>query len=148
MAEKTPWTPKMVEERLEEAADTLKRLPNDRVCRTRSAWPPVIHDFWEMYGQEPARLRPGPPTAAAIDRMDQCFDWLRWLEADDARLVWLRACGVRWKAISWRLGVCRNTAWRRWVAALVAITARLEERTFSRKTPAPGGPGQTLSTRS
>lgn len=147
MAE-TPWTPSRVEERLEEAADTLKRLPEERARLTRSAWPPVIHNVWEMYGQEPARLRLGPPSAAAIDRMDQCFEWLRWLGADDARLVWLRACGVRWKTICWRMGVCRNTAWRRWVAALVAITARLEERRFSPKTPASGGTGQTLSSRS
>ncbi len=124
MAEPT-WTPKMVEARVEEAADTLRRLPEERMRTARSAWPPVIRDFWEMYGVEPARLRLGPPSAAAIDRMDQALEWLRWLEADDARIVWLRACDVRWKAICWRLGADRPSLWRRWVAALALIAARL-----------------------
>lgn len=120
-----PWTPKLVEARIEEAADTLRRLPEERVRTTRSTWPPIIRDFWEMYGVEPARLRLGPPSAAAIDRMDQTLEWLRWLEADDARIVWLRACDVRWKVICWRMGCDRPTLWRRWVAALVLIAGRL-----------------------
>ena len=119
------WTPKLVEARIEEAADTLRRLPEERMRTARSAWPPIIRDFWEMYGTEPARLRLGPPSAAAIDRMDQALEWLRWLEADDARIVWLRACDVRWKAICWRLGADRPSLWRRWVAALALIAARL-----------------------
>ena len=124
MAEPT-WTPKLIEARVEEAADTLRRLPEERARTARSAWPPIIRDFWEMYGAEPARLRLGPPSAAAIDRMDQTLEWLRWLEADDARIVWLRACDVRWKVICWRVGMGRDKAWRCWVAALILIASRL-----------------------
>ena len=124
MAE-TRWTAKLVEARVEEAADTLRRLPEERARTARSTWPPIIRDFWDMYGAEPARLRLGPPPAAAIDRMDQTLEWLRWLEPDDARIVWLRACGVRWKAICWRLGSDRQSLWRRWVAALTLIAGRL-----------------------
>lgn len=126
MAE-TIWTPKLVEARIEEAADTLRRLPEQRLQTCRSTWPPIIRDFWEVYGAEPARLRLGPPPAAAIDRMDAALEWLRWLEQDDARIVWLRACGVRWKVIAWRMGVCRNKAWRTWVAALMAIATVLNQ---------------------
>lgn len=119
------WTASLVEERLEEAADTLRRLPEERVRGYFSTWPPAIRDYWEAFGREDVRLRRGPPAAAAIDRMDEALGWLAWLEPDDARLVWLRACGVHWKPITWRLGVGRTTAWRNWVAALIAIAARL-----------------------
>ncbi len=120
-----PWTPKLVEARIEEAADTLRRLPEERGRTARSSWPPIIREFHDAYGVEPARLRLGPPPAAAIDRMDQTLEWLRWLEADDARIVWLRACDVRWKVICWRLGADRKTLWRRWVVALTLIVGRL-----------------------
>ena len=118
-------TPKQIEERLEEAADTLRRLPEERVRTARSGWPPIIREFHDAYGCEPARLHLGPPAAAAIDRMDQTLEWLRWLEADDARIVWLRACGIRWKPICHRFGVSRDTAWRHWMAALVTIAGKL-----------------------
>ena len=119
------WTPKRIEERLEEAADTLRRLPEERVRTARSGWPPIIREFHDAYGCEPARLRLGPPPAAAIDRMDQTLEWLRRLELDDARIVWLRACGVRWKPICHRFGISRDTAWRHWMAALVTIADQI-----------------------
>ncbi len=120
------WTPRMVEDRLEEAADTLRRLPEERVRGFFSTWPPVVHDFWEAFGWDKARLRFGPPSAAAITRMDQTLLWLGWLEPDDARVVWLRACRIPWKMITWRLGVSRTTAWRNWAAAVITIAARLD----------------------
>jgi hypothetical protein len=42
--------------------------------------------------------------------------------------VWLRAEGVRWKPICWRVGLSRAVAWRRWVAALITITNRLNSK--------------------
>lgn len=119
------WTPKMVEERLEEAAATLRRLPAVKVQGYVSSWPQVVREFYEAYGAEPARVRLGPPSPGAIDRMDETLSWLQWLERDDSRLVWARACGLPWKLLTWRFGVSRTTAWRRWAAALVAIAARL-----------------------
>ncbi|CAK0751007.1 hypothetical protein WCLP8_2170002 [uncultured Gammaproteobacteria bacterium] len=107
----------------------MRRLPEKRVQIARSSWPPIIREFHDAYGAEPARLRLGPPPAAAIDRMDETLLWLQWLEPDDMRLVWARACGVRWKTIGWRFGLSRQAAWRRWIAALIAIAARLEQRT-------------------
>jgi hypothetical protein len=64
--------------------------------------------------------------------MEETFTWLTWLEPDDARIVWLRAEGVRWKPICWRVGLYRQTAWRRWVAALVTVSNRLS--TASKRT--------------
>jgi hypothetical protein len=57
--------------------------------------------------------------------MDETLWWLRWLELDEVRLVWLRAERVRWKLICARFGVGRTTAWHRWSGALVKIAARL-----------------------
>jgi hypothetical protein len=62
--------------------------------------------------------------------MEEACGWLAWLKPDDARLVWARAEGVRWRAICRRLGVSRQTAWRRWVAALVAISTRLRRESL------------------
>lgn len=122
------WTPKLVEIRLEEAADTLGRLPPVKVQGYFSTWPPVVRDFWEAFGWHDAEVRLGPPTPKAIDRMDEALQWLRWLEPDETRLVWLRAEGVRWKPICARFGIGRTTAWHRWNSALGKIAVCLNER--------------------
>ena len=61
----------------------------------------------------------------AIDRMDEALDWLMWLEAEERRLVWLRAEGLPWKRITHRLAIGRTTAWQRWTIALLKIATRL-----------------------
>lgn len=119
------WTPKAVAERLEEAAQTLRRLPPVKVRGFICSWPPVIRDFWESYGWTDVQVRLGPPTAAAIDRMDECLGWLHLLDADEVRLVWLRAEGVRWKVIAHRYRIDRSTAWRHWSYALIKIAGQL-----------------------
>jgi len=119
------WTPKVVAERLEEAADTLRRLPPVRVQGYVSAWPAVVRDACEAYGWDEARLRLGPPSPQAIDRMDAALRWLAWLTPDEAQLVWLRAERVRWKTIAHWFCVDRTTAWRHWTCALIKIATRL-----------------------
>lgn len=121
----TPWTPEVVAERFEEAADTLRRLPAVKVQGYFNTWPPIIRDFWETFGWHDAEVRLGPPSPAAIDRMDKTVLWLRWLEPEEVRLVWLRAEGVRWKLICARFGIGRTTAWHRWSAALGKIAVYL-----------------------
>jgi len=125
-AAKPGWTAKMVEDRMAEAADTLRRLPPVKVQGYFSTWPPVIRDFWEAFGWHDVEVRPGPASPEAIDRMDDTLRWLRWLEPDETRLVWLRAEGVRWKLICARFGVGRTTAWHRWSGALTKIAVRLD----------------------
>ena len=46
------WTPLMVEERIVEAADVLRRLPEERVRGYFGVWPEVVHDFADKVGQE------------------------------------------------------------------------------------------------
>lgn len=119
------WTPKLVAVSLEEAADTLRRLPDPRLQGYWSSWPVIVRDFWEAYGWNDVRVRPSPPSPAAIDRMDEVLPWLQWLEPDDARLVWQRANGRPWKLIAYEFGVNRTTAWRRWTFAVILIATKL-----------------------
>jgi predicted DNA-binding protein (UPF0251 family) len=118
-------TPKEIEERFEEATRTLRRLPDDRPQGFFNVWPPIIRTTWEVLAMEPQPMKVWA-TPQAIDRMDECFDWLFWLEPDEARVVWLRAEGMRWKPICRRLGVSRATAWRWWATALIKISHRLK----------------------
>lgn len=122
------WSASLVEERMVEAADTLKRLPEERVRGYFSTWPTVIRDYWEAFGREDVRLRRGPPSAAAIDRMDEALAWLAWLDPAEARIVWLRASGERWKTVCWKVGLARTAAHQHWMYALCVISWRLNGR--------------------
>lgn len=123
------WTPSLVEERLVEAADTLRRLPDTRVQGHASTWPPYIQ---ECLATEDVTLRRPPPSAAAITRMDETLPWLRHLDPVDARIVWLRADGDPWKVICWKVGMTRSAAHRHWLFALCVIAWTLNGRRIPR----------------
>jgi hypothetical protein len=124
MAE-TRWTPLMVEERLVEAADVMRRLPDVRVPGHFNTWPPIVVEFADRVGQEPEPMRLPPPAPAAISRMEETPGWLRWLKAEHAKLVWARAEGTPWKQICWRFGIARATAHRRWRYGLSVMAYQL-----------------------
>ena len=134
-------TPREIEDRFEEAAFTLRRLPEkDRPRGYASCWPPVVRDAAEVHAgaaEAPMRVI---PSAAAITRMEECFDWLLMLDPEDARIVWLRAEGVRWRQVCIRAGVVRSTAWRRWAAALLTIAKRLNTQEKSARKRATAKP--------
>jgi predicted DNA-binding protein (UPF0251 family) len=115
------WTPQLVAERLAEAADVLDRLPEPRV-RGFYSLVPLPPDVPAGDG---ARTRPAAPAPEGIDRMDETMVWLAWLEPEERRLVWLRAEGLPWKRITYRLEIGRTTAWQRWTIALLKIATRL-----------------------
>jgi hypothetical protein len=124
MADAT-WTPSMIEERFVEAADVMRRLPEVRVPGYYSLWPKALHEFADLVGQEPPRLRRPLPTPAAISRMEETLSWLQWLDPIDARIVWMRANGERWKMICGRVGLARSAANEHWLYGLCAIAWRL-----------------------
>lgn len=111
-------TAETVKLRMEEAADTLKRL---RVSGTRPAgyksnWPDIVQDFWEAYGDNEDEPRPGRPSPAKIDRMDEALAWLFWIEDRNKRIVFFaKASGVKTGAIAKRLGFSRESVrvWNR-----------------------------------
>ena len=119
------WTPRAVATLLEQAADTLGRLPDGRGGGYARVWPPTVRGSRESIGSH-ALARPIPPSPEAIDRLDEVLRWLCWLEPEERRLVWLRAEGLPWKRITYRLGIGRTTAWQRWTMALLKIASRLD----------------------
>lgn len=115
---------------MEEAALTLRRIPNPPGSGPRgfsSSWPEYIREAKHAYGYHEARMRV-VPSAAQIQRMEECLTWLRLLEPEDARIVWMRAEGQRWRQVCIQAGCVRQTAWRRWVAALQTIAIRVNRQ--------------------
>ena len=81
---------------------------------------------WRAAAPTPMRLP--PPSTAAISRMEEAITWNRFLERDDAQLMWARAEGAPWKELCYRFGISRPTAHRRWEYALSVIVWRLNGR--------------------
>lgn len=139
-------TPREIEDRFEEAATTLRRLPNPPGSTPRSfgrSWPEYVHEAKHAYGYEEARMRV-IPSAAEIQRMEEAIEWLRFIGGDDERIaaenrriVWMRAEGHRWRKICIQIGCVRSTAWRRWSASLLTIANHLNKK---KKTAAKAGP--------
>ncbi len=114
-----------VEERLRSAARTLRRLPNVKVQGYFSTWPTIIREPLEILQMEPEPMRLQPSTADITEMEEVLFVWLKWLEPEERRLVWLRAERVRWKLICGRFGVGRTKAWEMYRRALASIAAKL-----------------------
>jgi hypothetical protein len=118
------WTTTQVEDRLELAADVFARLPGVKPQGYFSAWPEYFHSFGDKVGQEPRMRRPRP-SPRDITEAEEALLWLRWLEKNDARIVWLRANRKPWKAVCWELGISRATANRRWQFGIAVMVWRL-----------------------
>jgi hypothetical protein len=123
------WTPSLVEDRLAEAADTLRRLPETRIQGHASTWPPYVQECLEP---TEVKLRRPPPSAAAITRMDLALPWLRQLDPIDTKIVWLRATNAPWKVICWRVGMTRSAVHQHWLFALCTIAWTLNGRRIPR----------------
>lgn len=121
----TDWTPEGVEDRLIEAAEVLRRLPEEKVQGYFNVWPEVSHDFADQVGQSPQPMRRPRPPADAITRMEEALTWMHFLGPEDGKLLWMRAEGKPWKAVCWRFGISRATAHRRWQYGLSVIALRL-----------------------
>lgn len=126
------WTIELVQARLERAAWVFRCLPAVRPQGFFNAWPEYFHSFADKVGQEPQpmKVRPGPRD---ITEAEEALLWLRWLEVEDAKLVWARVDGARWKAVCWQFGISRAAAHRRWQYGLALIVWRLHGRTPSAK---------------
>ena len=114
-----------VEERLRSAARTLRRLPNVKVQGYFSTWPTIIREPLEILQMEPEPMRITPSMADITEMEEVLFVWLKWIEPEERRLVWLRAERVRWKLICARMGVGRTKAWEMYRRALARIAARV-----------------------
>ena len=122
------WTPSLVEARIVEAVDVLKRLPEERMQGYYSTWPRIVPEFSDLVGQEPPRLKRPPPSPGAISRMEETLEWPKLLEPQDARILWLRAAGERWKTICWKVGLQRAAAHEHWLFGLCVLAWKLNGR--------------------
>ena len=114
-------------DRLESAADVTRQLPGVRPQGYFNAWPEYFHSFADKVGEEPRMRRPRP-SPRAITEAEQALLWLRWLEPEEAQLVWARINRASWKELCWRFGISRTAADRRWQYGLAVIVWRLNGR--------------------
>lgn len=121
------WTPSLVEERLAEAAAVLRRLPEPQRQGYFNTWPDYFYEFADLVGQEPKLLRL-IPSPAAISRMEETLTWTIGLDPIDGRIVWMKAHGLRWKAICWQVGLQRSAANERWLYGLCSIAIKLNRQ--------------------
>ena len=132
------WTPKLVEERIREAAETAKLLPGVRPAGYRSYWPETLATKAEMWGvrvegtillekhnDEKTRVA---ATNAAIDNFDMVQDWMGLLDRQEVSLIWHKING---RAIGWiarRLGYHRNTPGPKYRRAIRRLVDELNDR--------------------
>ena len=77
-----PLSPNEIEDRFEEAARTLRRLPDDGARQGYfNVWPAIVRTTWEIMAMERQPMKVWA-TPQSIDRMDECFAWLFWLEPE------------------------------------------------------------------
>lgn len=125
------WTGKEVADRFEEAIYTMRRLPPVRMQGYRTVWPSVVYTEAEIMQQAKLPMRLGPPSAAAIDRLEEVFTWVSWLSVDVRKLVWMRAANMPWRVIGSKIGYSHTTAQREWLAAMVLLSKRLNASTMA-----------------
>lgn len=134
------WTSEDVAERLEEAVETLSRLPLPRPCGYRSAMPDVLREFGDVYGIAIAeggyrdiKTKLGPPEPAAIDRTIEVLHWLRQVRLRDRKLLWARASKQNyWWKLSGRFCKSERTLKYRHKQALRNIAEWLNSEGFKK----------------
>ena len=119
------WSESEIEERIEEAVETLKRIPVPDIQRSVTKWPGFVHDAHEAYGYGEFRPPRGAAAPDAISRLDETLGWLRWLPKPAQRILWSRANGFSWRKIARFVGKAPNTCRAWYLAALHYIAGRL-----------------------
>jgi hypothetical protein len=125
---------KIVSDKIEEAADTLRRLPDrERTLLAKSergqTWPLMLHQACEHAAYEGLKARRPPPSAKQIDRMNEVLDWLLELarvDRDYFKVVWL-ICARRKKPaeVARIVGVTRATVYKRHRAGLTILVVSI-----------------------
>ena len=116
------WTTDDVANWLIEAARTAHRLPPVRVQGHFNVWPTIVRTEYERMASDDAPVYRFPPTPAEVERMLVVMQWVRCLEVEQRKLVWMRAERWRWYDIGKRFGVAPRTAQRHWEVAIQVIT--------------------------
>ena len=121
----TEWCTDTVAARLEEAANTGRRLPPVRVQGYYTVWPVFVRQEWETLAADEKVYRPFPPSPKDIDRMLDVMRWVQWLDVEQRHLVWMRAKRYGWREIGIRFACCTKTAQRHWQKAMQTLADHL-----------------------
>ena len=122
----TEWCTDTVAARLEEAANTGRRLPPVRVQGYYTVWPAFVRQEWETLAADEKVYRPFPPSPKDIDRMLEVMRWVQWLEVEQRHLVWMRAKRYGWREIGIRFACCTKTAQRHWQKSMQTLEDHLK----------------------
>lgn len=93
------WDEGLIKAWIEEAAETLKRLPRGYVKPRVTYWPDVVQNGIHSFGSSRFSNRLAAPSPRAIDRMERVLGWLFHCDDDSRRVVWARACGIPWRRL-------------------------------------------------
>src|SRR3546814_16133261 len=92
-----------VRQRRRDAMQTLRRMCMPAAsfpAGDGSAWPDVVQDFWEVYGQHGTHVTRIRQSPAAIQRMDLVLEWLSWVDdTQQRRALLLRAIPLSWRKV-------------------------------------------------
>jgi len=108
---------------LQRAARTLAALPVDAFTKpagVRSCWPEMIRgNYIVIDGTRRAGVC--RPTSQQIDEMDRIFLCLADLPLSARRLLWARACQIRWRKLEMITGRSRSSLHRDVQHAMVQL---------------------------
>jgi hypothetical protein len=114
-----------ISDRIDQAAETLRRLPPVRVRGYRSNWPTIIYSANEAYGWEPSKHVKSIPTGQEIDEMEEVVDWFLKIKKQseltpyETKLIWWRAFGDKWDAIKYKTGYGETKLRADWKRAII-----------------------------
>ncbi|MBQ8464764.1 MAG: hypothetical protein IJ545_02005 [Alphaproteobacteria bacterium] len=107
-----------IKENLVFAAKIMRRLPPVKVQGYFCSWPKFCADEDDIHSSNEVWLMPLPEE---IEKMEEILDWLKFIEMEQRRIVWLRSCGMGWKQISARTHRGRSSLIRDFNASLKTI---------------------------
>lgn len=124
------WTWKQVELLFAEAVETLRRLPSDRPKGFKSSMPDVVRNMAEAFGYDDVVIRLGPPSAAAIDRLDLVLSLNTRLDDREVKIVWARALPkpVPFRVLGAMFHLKKSQAAARYMVALLKLVQYLNEK--------------------
>ena len=121
------WSADEVADYFIQASRTAHKLPPVRVQGHFNVWPTIVRTEYERMASDDAPVYRFPPTPAEVERMLVVMQWVRCLEVEQRKLVWMRAERWRWYDIGKRFGVAPRTAQRHWEVAIQVITDHLSQ---------------------
>lgn len=121
-----PWTPALVADRLERAADVERRRPAQHLwpAGVRSSWPThqIQHDF------DVAEVRPPLPSSHEILLAEEAMGWLLLIRSSEVRkIVWSKANGKSGRTLMAEFGRSRKTLDRLCASGWESIANRLNQ---------------------